>query len=67
MFQAVLTSSEVFGPDVAGRTDREKRKILEPVVEASFGIKTALLNIIFGVTLAFRYSTQWFVEQRSRS
>jgi hypothetical protein len=60
MFQGVLISSDVFGPELKGRAEREKRKILEPVVEASFGIKSALLNIIFGVTLAFRYNNHWF-------
>jgi hypothetical protein len=58
MFQGVLTSSDVFGPELNGRAEREKRKILEPVVEASFGIKSALLNIIFGVTLALPYNTR---------
>jgi hypothetical protein len=41
----------VFGPEVYGRSEREKRKILEPVVEATFGVKSVLLNVIFGVTL----------------
>jgi hypothetical protein len=40
----------VFGPELQERAEREKRKILEPIVEASFGIKSALLDIIFGVT-----------------
>ncbi|XP_023719258.1 uncharacterized protein LOC111870878 [Cryptotermes secundus] len=43
-----LTSSDAFGQELQGRADREKRKVLEPIVGASFGIKSALLNIIFG-------------------
>jgi hypothetical protein len=50
MFQGILASSDVFGPDVEDRAEREKRKILEPVVEAKFGVKSVLLNLIFGVT-----------------
>jgi hypothetical protein len=51
MFQGVLTPSDAFGPELEARAERQKRKIVEPIVEASFGIKSALLNIIFGVTL----------------
>jgi hypothetical protein len=47
----VLISGEVFGPELEDRAEREKRKILEPIVEAGFGVKSVLLNIIFGVTL----------------
>jgi hypothetical protein len=50
MFLDVLASSDVFGPDVEDRVEREKRKILEPVVEAKFGVKSVLRNLIFGVT-----------------
>ena len=49
MLQGVLTSSDVFGLELEHTAEREKRKIKEPLVEASFGIKSALLNIIFGV------------------
>jgi hypothetical protein len=55
VFQGVLTSGEAFGYELEDRAERQKRKILEPVVEASFGIKSALLNIIFGVTFTLGY------------
>jgi hypothetical protein len=50
VFQVLLTSSDVFGPELEDRAEREKRKILEPFVEAKFGVKSVLLDLIFGVT-----------------
>jgi hypothetical protein len=53
VLQGVLTYSDVFGLEQEHTAEREKRKIKEPLVEASFGIKSALLNIIFGVMLIY--------------
>jgi hypothetical protein len=68
MFQGALTSSDAFGHELQGRTEREKRKVLEPIVGASFGIKSALLNIIFGVTLTLllQYSLVRKTEVKAR-
>jgi len=53
VFQGVLTSSDVYGLELEDRAERDKRKIKEPLVQASFGIKSALLNIVFGVMFTF--------------
>jgi hypothetical protein len=53
VFQGVLTSGDVYGFELEDRAERDKRKIKEPLVQAGFGIKSALLNIIFGVTFIF--------------
>ncbi|KDR19836.1 uncharacterized protein LOC110829568 [Zootermopsis nevadensis] len=64
--QGALSSSEVFGPVLKGRAERQKRKILEPIVEASFGVKSVLLNIIFGkVNQLIDYKTR-LVDQLDR-
>ncbi|GFG35619.1 hypothetical protein Cfor_00737, partial [Coptotermes formosanus] len=66
MFLDVLASSDVFGPDVEDRVEREKRKILEPVVEAKFGVKSVLRNLIFGkVNQLIDYKTR-LVDQLDR-
>ncbi|GFG29280.1 hypothetical protein Cfor_07211 [Coptotermes formosanus] len=66
MFQGILASSDVFGPDVEDRAEREKRKILEPVVEAKFGVKSVLLNLIFGkVNQLIDYKTR-LIDQLDR-
>jgi hypothetical protein len=64
MFQGALTSSDPFGQELQERAEREKRKVLEPIVGASFGIKSALLNIVFGVTLTLLL--QYLTEFKAR-
>jgi len=53
VFQGVLTSGDVFGLELEDGAERDKRQIKEPLVQAKFGIKSALLNIVFGVMLTF--------------
>jgi hypothetical protein len=53
VFQGVLTSGDVFGLELEDAAERDKRQVKEPIVEAGFGIKSALLNLIFGVTFTF--------------
>jgi hypothetical protein len=53
VFQGLLTSGDVFGLELEDTAERDKRQIKEPLVQAKFGIKTALLNLVFGVTFTF--------------
>jgi len=53
VFQGVLTSGDVFGLEVDDGAERDKRQIKEPIVQAKFSIKTALLNLVFGVMFTF--------------
>jgi predicted ABC-type exoprotein transport system permease subunit len=58
VFQGVLTSGDVSGLELEDTAERDKRQIKEPLVQASFGIKSALLNIIFGVMFTFLLRVQ---------
>jgi len=53
VFQGVLTSGDVFGLEMEDTAERDKRQIKEPATQAKFSIKSALLNIIFGVMFTF--------------
>ena len=43
----------MFELELEDGAERDKRQIKEPIVQAKFGIKSALLNIIFGVMFTF--------------
>ena len=53
MFQGVLPSGDVFGLELEDAAERDKRQIKESLVQGKFSIKSALLNIIFGVMFTF--------------
>ena len=42
--------AELFGADPGQRTDREKRLLLEQKVQIGNSVKSAVLNLIFGVS-----------------
>jgi hypothetical protein len=53
VFQGLQASSDGFALQLEDGAERDKRQIKEPLVQASFGIKSALLNLVFGVILTF--------------